>query len=188
MADLSNGRSPLVLLFPCPPVPVPICYRVHHLQLLSRSHLCSIVFFQFSGKVQILIFLFTFLQIQPVVRKNGKDNYLAVFLLFFSWLSLDLVIWPRLDDSFVSQSPREFCATHFPEQILGWVSVPLFRFPFTRHFLFFSCEIFLVYRLQRLYSCFSSHFCFSGYFCSIDACIVCIVSCRWNNSSSALFM
>ena len=32
-------------------------------------------------------------------------------VLFFYWLSLGLVVWPRLSDQFVSQNPREFCAS-----------------------------------------------------------------------------
>ena len=33
--------------------------------------------------------------------------------IFWSWLLLGLVVWPRLDNLFVSQNPREFCASHF---------------------------------------------------------------------------
>ena len=45
---LQFGWSPLVPLFPSPPVPVPIfwwLYRVHQLQLVSVPLSCSIVFF-----------------------------------------------------------------------------------------------------------------------------------------------
>ena len=38
--------------------------------------------------------------------------------VFFCWLSLDLVVWPRLGDLFVSQNPRDvhliFCVVHIP--------------------------------------------------------------------------
>ena len=40
-------------------------------------------------------------------------------LSFFCRLSQGLVVWPRLDDSFVSQNPKEFCAFHFLGRILG---------------------------------------------------------------------
>ena len=33
--------------------------------------------------------------------------------LFFCWLSLSLLIWWRLNDLFVSQNPRQFCASQF---------------------------------------------------------------------------
>ena len=39
-------------------------------------------------------------------------------------------------------------------------SVFLLRFPFLSHVPVFSCEISLVNRLKRPYSCFFSHFCF----------------------------
>ena len=32
-------------------------------------------------------------------------------VLFFCWLSPSLIVWPRLDDPFVSQNPREFCVS-----------------------------------------------------------------------------
>ena len=36
---------------------------------------------------------------------------------FFCWPSLGLVVWPRFDTPFVSQNPKEFCASHFLGQI-----------------------------------------------------------------------
>ena len=39
---------------------------------------------------------------------------------FFCWLSLGLVVWLRLGDPFVSQTPREICLSPFPGQILGY--------------------------------------------------------------------
>ena len=118
----------LVLLFPSPPVPVPILwwlYQVHQLQLLSPSLSCSIVFFQFSSKVHAFICLFAFFQFYPVVSQNGKVHYSAgsvfVFVLFCfcCWQSLDLVIWSKLGDPFVSQNPGKCCASHFSGRILG---------------------------------------------------------------------
>ena len=38
---------------------------------------------------------------------------------FFCWLLQGLVVWPRLNDPFVSQNPRGVCASHSPEQMLG---------------------------------------------------------------------
>ena len=37
----------------------------------------------------------------------------------FRWLSLGLVVWPRLDNPFLSQNPKEFWASHAPGQIQG---------------------------------------------------------------------
>ena len=74
---------------------------------------CSIVFFQFSSKVLVLISLFAFFQIYPAVSWNGKVHYSVGFLFlsffFFCWLSLGLVVWPRLVDPFVSQNYYSFC-------------------------------------------------------------------------------
>ena len=39
-------------------------------------------------------------------------------------------------------------------------SVSLLKFPFLRHVLVLSCQMFLISRLKRPWSCFSSHFCF----------------------------
>ena len=39
----------------------------------------------------------------------------------FCWLLLGLVVWPRLDDPFVSENARTVCAYHSPGQILGCV-------------------------------------------------------------------
>ena len=44
---------------------------------------------------------------------------LVLSLFFFLRLSLGLVVWPRLDDPFVSQNPWEICASHSPGQIMS---------------------------------------------------------------------
>ena len=80
-------------------------------------------FFQFSSKVSVLIFLFAFFQLYSVVSWNGKVHCSAgylffLFSFFFYWLSPGLIILPRLEDQFVSQNPREVCASQFPGRIL----------------------------------------------------------------------
>ena len=40
-------------------------------------------------------------------------------VLFFCWLSLGLVVWPRFGNHIASQNLRELCASHSPGQILG---------------------------------------------------------------------
>ena len=51
-----------------------------------------------------------------MVNQDGEVYYSAgslfFFFLFFFLLSLDLVVWPILSDSFVSQNPSEVCAFH----------------------------------------------------------------------------
>ena len=42
---------------------------------------CSIVFFQFSSKVEVLTLLFAFFRVYPVVNRNGQVHYLADLLL-----------------------------------------------------------------------------------------------------------
>ena len=52
------------------------------------------------------------------VCRDGKVDYPVVSV--FCWLSLGLIVWPRLCDLFVSQNPREVCTSHFPRRILGY--------------------------------------------------------------------
>ena len=109
-----------------PPVPIPILwwlYRARQLQLISPSVSCSICFFQFFSKVLVFIFLFTFLQLYHVANRNDKDNYSEgycfLFWFFFCWQSLGPVVCPRLDNPFLSQNPRESCASYFLGRIPG---------------------------------------------------------------------
>ena len=102
---LSFGLSLLVLLFPSLSVPLSILWWLS----------CSLLF-QFTGKVYVLISLFTFFQCYLVVSRNGKIHYSAASL--FCWLSQGVLVWPKLDDPFVSQNPWEFCT--FPGRIPDW--------------------------------------------------------------------
>ena len=58
-----------------------------------------------------------FFQFYPVISRNSKVHNSAISLSI--WLSLDLVVWSRLDDLFLSQNPWEFYAPHFLGRILG---------------------------------------------------------------------
>ena len=49
----------------------------------------------------------------------GTAKFTIRQLLFFCWLSLSLVVWPKLGNSLSSQNPREFSAFHSLGQILG---------------------------------------------------------------------
>ena len=75
-------------------------------------------FFQFSNKFEVLILLFTFFQFYSVVSRDSKvDNFASS--LFFCWLLLGLVFWPRFGDSYVRPSPIGVCVCHFLGQVLG---------------------------------------------------------------------
>ena len=91
-------------------------------------------FFQLPSKVQVLISLFPHFKFYSVISWNGKVHnsagslllfflffffFLVFFFFFFFWLSLCLVVWPRLGDPFVSQNPWKLCASHSPGRIPG---------------------------------------------------------------------
>ena len=121
---LKYGLSPLKLWFLSLPVPLPSLwglFRAHHLQLISPLPSCSILagFFLVLSKSLATYLSFHFLLFYFVVPRNGKMSTIRQVSLFFIWLSLGLVVWPRLGDLFVSQNPREFCTSHSPGWILG---------------------------------------------------------------------
>ena len=59
--------------------------------------------FQFSSKVEVLIFLFTFFQFYSVVSRDCKvDNFVDYYK-----------VWLRLGDERVYQSPIGVCECHF---------------------------------------------------------------------------
>ena len=49
---------------------------------------------------------------------TAKSTIRQVVFFCCCWLFLDLVVWQRLCDPFVSQNPRGVCASHSPGQIL----------------------------------------------------------------------
>ena len=122
LADLNNavvcGLSSLVLLFPSPSVPLSILWWLVRSARTNydwyHRHFHIPLFFQFSSKVLIFIVLFTFFQFYPVISLNGKVHYSIGFFFY----SQGLVFWPGLDDPFVSQNPREVCASRSPGRIL----------------------------------------------------------------------
>ena len=91
LIKLSFRWSSLILWFPSSPFPLSILWWLARCRYLS--------FFSLS-------FSFT---LWSVVR----------LILFYCWQSLDLVVWPKLCDLFVSKNPREVCVSHSPGQILG---------------------------------------------------------------------
>ena len=73
-------------------------------------------FLKFPNKVQVLIFLFTFLSLNSGVSRSSKVHNFACSL-FFCWLLWCLVFWPGLGDPFVC-SIRVY-ACHFLGHVLG---------------------------------------------------------------------
>ena len=84
--------------------------------MVSPSLSCSTIFY-FPVKVQVLIPLFTFFKFSLWSARTAKFTIQQV--LFFCWLPLGLVVWPRLGDLSVSPNVREVYASLFPAQILG---------------------------------------------------------------------
>ena len=71
-------------------------------------------FFQLPSKVQVFLLLFASFKLYSMVTR-----YSVLQVLFFCWLLQGLVVWPRLGDPFISGNPRDVCASHSAEQILG---------------------------------------------------------------------
>ena len=68
-------------------------------------HLHVPQFFKLSSKIQVFVYLFTYL-IFTVVRWNNRIQWMR----FFSRLLIhSLVIWPEIGDVFVSRNPWEIC-------------------------------------------------------------------------------
>ena len=114
---------PLVRQHPSPPVPVIILlllYQKYQTRLVQLSPSCSIVFFQFPSKVEVLIFLFTFFHFYSVVSQDSNLHNFANSLFFFCccWLLLGLVFWQILGDPSVCQSPIGVHEYHFLGQML----------------------------------------------------------------------
>ena len=108
LSVLSIGWSPLVILFPSPPVPVPILwwlYQEHQLQLVSQSLWCSI-FFSVPWQDPGTHLSFRFFSVLPCSQPGRQSPQFDKFSIF-CWLSLCLVVWPGLNDPFIFQNPRE---------------------------------------------------------------------------------
>ena len=122
LADLNNA---VVLLFPSPLVPLSIfwrLYRVHRLQGLSSSLSSSIAFFSVLLQGSGTYLCFCFPSVLPCGQPRQESQLLNgfFFFFFFFWLSVGLVVWPKLGDPFVFQTPREFSASHFRGRTSGY--------------------------------------------------------------------
>ena len=105
------------------------CYSLHGLQSTS--------YFQVLQSLQGLRTYLSFhlLSVLPYNQPYnqsplfGRFSFFFLFFFFFSlfcWLSLGVVVCPRLGDPFVSQNPKDFYASHFLERILRLLLLLLF--------------------------------------------------------------
>ena len=96
-----------------------IDYNWYHRHFIIHSFFSSLI-----GSRYISLF-FLFFQFYSVVSRHSKvHNFTSCLSFFFNWLSLDLVVWQRLDDPFVYQNPWEVCASRSLGRILGCAYTP----------------------------------------------------------------
>ena len=128
LADLNNpvvwmviSKSSSPLINPLVTVPsVPIAIGI-------TTSFCSIFFSVLKQGIGTYL-SFHFLSVLPcgqLKRQSPLFNRFSflflLFFFFFYWLSLGLVVWPRLSNPFVFQNPRKFSVSQFQGQILGCV-------------------------------------------------------------------
>ena len=112
-------------------------YRARQLPLVSQSLSCLIVRLFFSSLTRSrYLFLFRLPSVLPCGQPEQQSLLIGRFSFFFSffycWLSQGLIVWPRLGVPFVSQNPKEFCASHFLGRIrvvhIPFVRIVKFKF------------------------------------------------------------
>ena len=114
------GWFPLIFLFSSPPLPVPILwwlYRVHQLQLIFLSLLCSIAFFSSLARSRYLSLCFLSFKFTLWSATMAKFTVWQVFSFFFTITRsghLAEIRW-----SVCISKPREVFTSHFPGQILS---------------------------------------------------------------------
>ena len=106
----SSCINPLMIVPRAPiSIGIPVTFMFHSFfSSLVRSRYLS--FFSLT---------FSFTQWSARTAKSTNRHV----LFFFYWLSLGLVIWPRLGDPFVSQNPEKVCASHSSGRILLLLSL-----------------------------------------------------------------
>ena len=107
---------------------------VHHL-ISKSSSLCTN--FLLTLQIALITIVITVTFMLHFFSSPARSRHLSLFLLsysftlmsagmakstirqvlFFYWLLLGLVVWPRLSNPFLFLNPKEFCASHFP----AWV-------------------------------------------------------------------
>ena len=120
-------------------------FQEHQLLLvlpsLSRSvvcflfflfYFCLIFFFVLLNSLDIYLCFHFFLSIllRGIARRQSRQFarfsffFFFFFFFFFCWLSLGLVIGPRIGELFVSQSPREILCSHSQGKIPSNAYIP----------------------------------------------------------------
>ena len=85
---------------------------------ITNGNTVSFTFHSFFSLLVRSIYLsFCFLWSLVCGQPEWQSPFFSRFFCF-CWLSLGLVVWPGLGDLFVSQNPREFCASHSLGRIL----------------------------------------------------------------------
>ena len=99
----------------------------HHLQ----SIFSSITTFKYLSIVSLF---FSFSMLSATKAKFTIRQVL--FLFFYFWLLLDLVVWSRLGDPFVSSNPSGLCVSHSLGKIPGcaYTNVHMVKSKFIGHF------------------------------------------------------
>ena len=118
MADLNNAlvwmvSNPPLILKSTSPRTNPFV-TVPSAQLVSPSLSCSIFFFNSLARSRYLSFFSLSFSFTLCLAGTAKPTIRWVL-----FLSLNLVVWLRLGDPFVSQNHREVCVSNFPGRILG---------------------------------------------------------------------
>ena len=117
----SHGINPLVTV-PSAPITIVIA-----LTFIFHS------FFRSLARSVYLSF-----RLLPVLSCDQPKQKIPQFgrFSFFGWLSLGLVVWPRLSDLFVSLIPEEVCVTRSSRRIpvCGYTFVRLVKFQFLAQF------------------------------------------------------
>ena len=82
--------------------------------LLTTGLTVTFMFHSFFSSLPRSRYLSLFLLSSSFILWSAETSRSTIRqVLFLSWLSLGLVVRPRLGDLFVSQIPKEFCASHF---------------------------------------------------------------------------
>ena len=135
---------------------------LHNTQWITFPTQSCLVLYSFCANLQHSLIMWLF------VSSLSSHNLHLLFCCILSIFTLTYLVLTAL-----------FCA------VIRKDSVSLLRFSFLSNVQVFSCEISHIYHLK----CSCSYFfqcLFSAYFCSVDAWVVCIISGRCNQSSSAM--
>ena len=99
----------------CPLISQPSRHCINYLVTLPSSPITigitdNFILHRFFSSLTIYRNLYLFSLSFNFTRGSAKTetSNIRLVIFFFSWLSINLVVWPRLGDLFVSQNPKEF--------------------------------------------------------------------------------